>query len=62
MDPVITSFCEDCDWLASSETVADRSKAMLNHALETGHDISTCEVTLIMDRSIDSTKHLNVDE
>lgn len=39
------SFCFECDWTASTDTVTDLSRAMIEHHLETGHDVNSIEVT-----------------
>lgn len=41
MDRIVKSFCLDCEWSARSDTVVDRSKALVDHHVSTGHDIES---------------------
>jgi hypothetical protein len=41
MDRIIKSFCLDCEWTARTDTVANRSGAMVDHHVATGHAIES---------------------
>jgi hypothetical protein len=41
MDRIVTSFCRDCEWTARTDTVADRSGAVVEHHVSTGHTIDS---------------------
>jgi hypothetical protein len=41
MNRIVTSFCRDCEWIARTDTVADRSGAVVEHHVSTGHTIDS---------------------
>jgi hypothetical protein len=41
MDRIEKSFCLECEWTARTDTVADRSRAMVEHHVATGHSIDS---------------------
>jgi hypothetical protein len=41
MDRLVKSFCLDCEWTAQTDTVDDRSRAMVDHHVSTGHEIES---------------------
>lgn len=46
MDQVVKSYCLECDWAARDDHVSDRTAAMIEHAVATGHDIESMQLTL----------------
>lgn len=55
MRDVVKSYCLTCDWEISGadHTTEERTKAMIDHALTTGHDIES--VTRLDEDSTDTT-------
>lgn len=49
MDQVVKSYCLECDWAARDDQVADRTAAMIEHAVATGHDIESMQLTLALE-------------
>lgn len=47
MDQVVNSYCLECDWAARDDQVADRTAAMIEHAVATGHDIESVQLILV---------------
>lgn len=47
MDQVMKSYCLECDWAARDDQVADRTAAMIEHAVATGHDIESVQFALV---------------
>jgi hypothetical protein len=41
MDRIVKSYCLECEWTARTDTVDDRTAAMVEHATTTGHDIDS---------------------
>lgn len=44
MDRVVKSYCLDCEWTVREDIVDDRSAAMIEHAVKTGHDIESVDI------------------
>lgn len=49
MDRIVKSYCLDCEWTVRSDRVADRTAAMVDHAVETGHDVDSVRVAPALD-------------
>lgn len=47
MESVVKSYCLDCKWEFSvvEHSIEERTKAMIDHALSTGHDIDSITQT-----------------
>lgn len=45
MDQVMKSYCLDCEWAVRDDTVADRTAAVVEHAVATGHDIDSVQLS-----------------
>lgn len=43
MEPVVKSYCLDCEWeiSATDYTADERTAAMVDHAIDTGHDVDS---------------------
>lgn len=43
MEPVVKSYCLECEWeiSATDDTTDERTEAMIDHAIDTGHDIES---------------------
>lgn len=46
MDRVPKSYCLECEWAARDDRVVDRTAAVIEHAVETGHDIESVQLSL----------------
>jgi predicted small metal-binding protein len=45
MEQIVKSYCLDCEWTARDDQMADRTAAVVDHAVETGHDIDSVHIT-----------------
>ncbi len=43
METVVKSYCLDCEWeiSATDYTADERTAAMIDHAIDTGHDVDS---------------------
>lgn len=49
MDRVVTSYCLECEWVVRDDRVTDRTAAVIEHAVETGHDIESVQISLALE-------------
>lgn len=40
------SYCLECEWAVKDNRVADRTAAVIEHAVETDHDIDSVQLSL----------------
>jgi hypothetical protein len=51
MERIVKSYCLECEWTARTDTVDDRTGAMVEHAVTTGHDIDSVSCPAVSQRS-----------
>jgi hypothetical protein len=45
MKQIVKSYCIECEWTARDDQIANRTAAVVDHAVETGHDIDSVHIT-----------------
>lgn len=46
MEQALQSYCLDCEWTARDDLVADRTRAVVEHHITTGHEIESRHISL----------------